>query len=435
MQYRETACGPVFCGERSNMPKPSWKNGSRLPLSDESLAAAIFGTCGGCSWQNLDYRQQLTFKKKHVEELFERIGGLGKVAVQETIPAPAQYFYRNKMEFSFGAHRWLTREEIQSGAVLQKDFALGLHLPRRYDKILDLENCYLPHPIAVSILRRVRDLACQQRWKAYDGRKRSGFLRNLIIRTADCTGEIMVHLVTSRSETDRMRYFTDTLVRSFPGITTIVNTVNRGLGPLNADRQPTVYHGEGMIRERLDNLDLHVAPNAFFQPNTAQARAMYAIVRAYSELQGDEVIFDLYSGIGSISLYMARYARQVVGFENQESAVQNALRNARANRIDNCFFALVDAKEALTPVFLRRHGCPNLLITDPPRPGMHVDVCRRIAQVRPQRIIYVSCNPATQARDLKLLCESYSIEAVQPIDLFPQTHHIENIVKLRRQSK
>ncbi len=391
-----------------------------------------FGTCGGCCWQNLDYPQQLAFKSKQVKDLFERIGGLGRVDVQQAMASPAQYFYRNKMEFSFGASRWLTREEIKSGVKLQKDFALGLHLPRRYDKILDLEHCYLPHPIAVEILNRVRQLAVQQHWKAYHSQRHSGFLRNLVIRTADSTQQVMVHLVTSRSEPERLRVFTDVLVRGFPAITTIVNTVHAGPGPMDARLQATVHYGEGTIRERLDGLDFQIAPTAFFQPNTAQAERMYAVVREYSELQGDEVIFDLYSGIGTISLYLARSVRQVVGIENQESAVQNAVRNAQINQIHNCSFALADVKEALTPAFLRQQGRPNLLITDPPRPGMHAQVCRRIVQMRPDRIVYISCNPATQARDLKLLSECYSIEAVQPIDLFPHTHHIENIVLLRR---
>ena len=393
-----------------------------------------FGTCGGCCWQNLDYGQQLVFKTDQVKDLFERIGGLENIPIREAMPSPAQYFYRNKMEFSFGASRWLTREEIESGEELQKNFALGLHLPKRYDKILDLEHCYLPQPIAVEILNRVRQLAVEKQWKAYHSRHHTGFLRHLIIRTADSTQQVMVHLVSSRSDPDRLRVFTDLLVDRFPAITTLINTVHSGPGPMNSGLQPTVTHGEGTILERLDGLDFRIAPADFFQPNTAQAEKMYALVREYSQLQGDEVIFDLYCGIGTISLYLARSVQRVVGFENQESAIQNALSNAQANQIHNCSFALADVKDALTPAFIRQQGRPNVIVTDPPRPGMHAQVCRRILQIGPERVVYISCNPATQARDLRLLSKGYCIEVVQPIDLFPHTHHIENIALLRRKT-
>jgi 23S rRNA (uracil1939-C5)-methyltransferase len=391
-----------------------------------------FGVCGGCTWQNMVYAQQLAFKCQQVQEIFQHLGGLGSLEVRPTLPSPDPYCYRNKMEFTFGTSRWLTRQEIRSGKEVLKDFALGLHVPKRWDKILDLDVCYLQSPRSAEIVNEVRSISLENSWSAYDSRKHEGYLRNLVIRTGHHTGETMVNIITSRSEPKRMRLITEVLGKTFTDITTIVNIVNPTRSPASSGMEEIVYRGEGEITDRIGELVFRIAPSTFFQPNTAQAECLYTVVKEFAGLHGNETVYDLYSGIGSLALFLSDQVTKVVAVENQETAVRDAARNSALNKITNCFFCHGEVQEALSSRFVTEQGKPHVVVADPPRAGMHKDVCRALLNLAPRRIVYVSCNPATQARDLKILCQGYEIESVQPVDMFPQTYHIENVVELRR---
>lgn len=392
-----------------------------------------FGTCGGCRLQNLAYERQLVAKQEQVRDLFERIGGLRPGDVRPTLPSPDVYFYRNKMEFTFGGSRWLTREEIAGGTPLRKDFALGLHIPKRFDKILDLEECFLQSETSVQIVNRVRRLALELGWEPYDTRGHRGYFRNLVIRTGKYTGETMVVAVTATSEPDRMRVLAETLTSEIPGITTLVNAVNPGRSPVAAGEE-FVYHGPGVIHERIGSLVFQVGPSVFFQPNSSQTLSLLEAIRDLARPADHHLAYDLFCGLGTIGLFLAPLVRSVIGVETQAESVRLGSANARLNGIDNCSFHTADAGAALKPDFVRRNGRPDLLILDPPRAGLHPDLIPAILRVGPSRIVYTSCNPATQARDLKLLGGEYEVETVQPIDMFPQTYHIECVVALTARS-
>lgn len=405
-----------------------------LELSPCRVAPACryFGTCGGCTCQNVDYRRQLSFKRAQVEETLQHLGGITGVEVRSTLPSPNVFYYRNKMEFTFGPNRWLMPEEIRSGAELRKGFALGLHLPKRHDKILDLEVCFLQSPVSVQVVNWVRRFAVEHGWHAYSSYSGKGFLRNLVIRTGTNTGDFMINLVTRRRRPGRMKLLSAELLREFPQVTTIVNSINETLSPVASGQEEVVCHGSGVIRERIDDLEFQIAPTTFFQPNTSQARNLFEVVRQYAGLTGHEIVYDLYCGIGTIALFLARNCQKVVGIDNHGTAIGAARANALANGIRNCTFVLMDAAKALNRNLVMRHGKPDVLVVDPPRAGMHKRTCRSILDLAPERVIYVSCNPATQARDLKILSQRYRVVSVRPVDMFPQTYHIENVASLVR---
>ena len=393
-----------------------------------------FGVCGGCKWQHMEYEQQLLFKQRQVSEILEHIGGFDSVSVEPTLPAPHIYDYRSKMEFSFGTNRWLTAAEIASGDELEKGFALGLHIPKRYDKILDLDECHLQSSLSVKIVNKVREVAMAEGWRAYNSNTREGYLRNLVIRTGFFTAESMIYLVTLHNRPDRMKQLTEAILGEIPEVTTVINAINDTLSPVAYGSEEIVYHGPGTIRERIGDLEFCISPTTFFQPNSSQAFHLFQVVREYAQLSGREVVYDLYSGIGTIALLLAPDCRKVVGIDSHEQAVEGARANAAANGIENCSFFSLDAAKSLTRNFALRRGRPEVLVVDPPRVGMHKDVCHAILMMAPERIVYVSCNPATQARDLTVLGSSYEVEKVQPVDMFPQTYHIENVVALKRRS-
>lgn len=391
-----------------------------------------FSVCGGCNWQNVDYEQQLAFKTRQVDEIFRHLGGFEEPQARPTLAAPSPYYYRNKMEFTFGTRRWLTRQEIDSGKPVDRDFALGLHLPGRFDRILDLETCFLQSPRSAELVNRLRDISRQEGWSAYDTKEHRGYLRNLVIRVGHHTGEWMVHLVTSREEPERTGLLSDALLREFPEITTFVNTIHPGPSPVPHNGKEVVLHGPGYIQDRLGRYTFRIAPATFFQPNTVQAERLYEVALDFAALDGEQTLYDLYSGIGGVSLFFSERAGKVVGVENQPKAVQDAICNAQANGVSNCFFYEADVSSALTPAFMTLRGKPDVVVIDPPRVGIHPEVCKTLIRTWPERVVYISCNPATQARDLKLLSPAYRIEAVQPVDMFPQTYHIENVVLLVR---
>lgn len=391
-----------------------------------------FGTCGGCKWQHVDYQAQLHAKTQSVREALIHTGGFEGVDVARAIGSEKVYFYRNKMEFSFSAGRWLTREEIDSGRTFDTDFALGLHVPGHFDKVLDLHECHLQSPTSRAIVNGVRDLAREQGWDPWHIRRHTGFLRHLVIRTGERTGEIMVNLVTNGYDEARMDAAAGYLRQAFPGVTTFVNTIHTGKAQTAFGEEIRTIYGPGVIHDRIGAYTFEIAANAFFQTNTAQAEKLYAVAREFAELRPDDLVYDLYCGAGTIAIYLADAVRRVVGIELVEEAVANARANAAANAVENCAFITGDMLEVFGEEFVAEHGKPDVLVVDPPRAGMHPKVVEQVRTLGPERFVYVSCNPQTQARDLEMLREAYRIEAVQPVDLFPHTHHIENVVKLRR---
>lgn len=388
-----------------------------------------FGVCGGCTLQNASYEAQLEFKRSQVQDLLERIGNFDRVEVPPVIPSPRRFYYRNKMEFTFGNTRWVTREEIESQKKLDRDFALGLHAPRRYDRIVDLDVCYLQSPETAKILNATRSLAVSQNWEPYDSRKHRGFVRNLVVRTTARTNQILVNLVTTTSDAARMDQFSEALLQAVPNVTTILNSVNDTRSPV-AGGQETILYGGGYIQEQLDDYLFRVYATSFFQPNPLQAENLAAVVRDFAQIEGSEKALDLYSGAGAIALSLSSQFSEVLGLENHSASVEAARITTKLNEVNNCRFLEADVNnlDRALPEGWKR---PEVIVADPPRSGMHGSVCNALNEsVSPKRIIYISCNPATQARDLSLLKKRYRLLRVQPMDMFPQTYHIENVALL-----
>jgi len=395
-----------------------------------------FGTCGGCKWQHVDYQAQLDFKRQHVIDALERIGGFKGVSVQPTLGAPDIYYYRNKMEFSFG-QRWLTRKELEErsdGSSETELFALGLHIPKRFDRILDLDECWLQSETSYRIVNAVRQFSFDHHLSIYSTDTHTGYLRNLVIREGKRTGDLMVNLVTSEDKPDVMETLRDRLLGQFSQISTVINNITDRKSQVAIGDTEKVYHGPGYITERIGKRTYNISANSFFQTNTLQAENLYEAARRMAHLKSSDVVFDLYSGTGTIALHVADDVSQVVGIESVPSAVDDAQRNAKRNGVENCQFVLGDLKDALTQnaSWNDNHPKPDVTIMDPPRAGMHGKVIEQLLKLAPNRMVYVSCNPATQARDLELLCHTgdYIITEVQPVDMFPHTYHVESVVGL-----
>ncbi len=401
-----------------------------------------FGTCGGCKWQHVGYQAQLDFKRQHVIDALERIGGFTGMQVNPTIGSEDVYFYRNKMEFSFG-NRWLTRAELDAQTsnpeprTEREQFALGMHIPQRFDKIVDINECHLQSQVSNRILNLVRQFCLDHQLTIYSTFTHTGYLRNLVIRQSVHTNELMVNLVTSDDRPELLTALSSTLLAAIPSITTIVNNITQRKSQVAVGDYEKVCHGSGFITETIGKRTYRISANSFFQTNTKQAERLYDTAKRMANLQREDVVFDLYSGTGTIALHIADDVREVVGVESVEPAVVDARKNATANGVGNCTFILGDLKDRLTKdrAWLQNHPKPNVLIIDPPRAGMHEKVVREVVDMHPERIVYVSCNPTTQARDLKLMCADadYAIVEVQPVDMFPHTYHIENVVSLKRQ--
>lgn len=399
-----------------------------------------FDACGGCKWQHVEYPAQLQMKGEGAVGALRHAGlDLSGADLRPALGADPTdgsggvYFYRNKMEFSFSAQRWLTDWEVASGESFDKDFALGLHVPGRFDKVLDLKACYLQSPWSAALVNGVRDFAKEQGWAPWHPREHTGYLRILAIRQPAHTADRMVNLVTSHYDEARMAALADFLRQSFPEVTTLVNTINSGVAQTAFGEEVHTVFGPGIVRDRIGDYTYEIASNAFFQTNTVQAERLYAIAKEFAHLKPDDVVYDLYCGAGTISLFVADAVEKVVGVELVEEAVENARASAAANGVDNCTFVAGDMLELFKPELVEEHGRPDVLILDPPRAGLHPKVVGQIAHLRPERIVYVSCNPVSQARDLHYLLEAanYQIEAVQPVDMFPHTHHSECVVGLR----
>jgi 23S rRNA (uracil1939-C5)-methyltransferase len=395
------------------------------------------GVCGGCKWQEVDYRAQIDFKRQHVIDALERIGGFAGIPVNATLGSPDIYFYRNKMEFSFGA-KWLTREEMERGTSVEgrgeDRFALGLHIPERFDRVLDIEECWLQSETSREIVNFVRGFCKARGLDIYSTFTHTGYLRNLVIRQSTHTGELMVNLVTLDDRPALMQELSKELRDKFPSVTTFVNNMTDRKSQVAIGDREVVYYGPGSITEMIGKRTYRISANSFFQTNTLQAERLYDVAKKMASLGKQDVVFDLYSGTGTIALHVADEAAEVVGIESVGSAVEDARRNAEVNGVGNCTFILGDLKDRLTKdtAWLAEHPRPSVMIIDPPRSGMHEKVVKQVLEIAPRRIVYVSCNPATQARDLKLMAASgqYAIRDVQPVDMFPHTYHIENVVLL-----
>jgi 23S rRNA (uracil1939-C5)-methyltransferase len=395
-----------------------------------------FGVCGGCKWQHVRYDAQLTFKRQHVIDALERIGGFRGIVVNPTLGCDDPYFYRNKMEFSFG-QRWLSREELavqKESGTKTASFALGLHVPQWFDRIVDLDECWLQSELSFRIVNGVRRFALEEGLSVYSTFAHEGFLRNLVIRQSKRTGDVMVNIVTFDSRPAIMTALTHRLVMDFPEITTVCNNITDRKSLVAIGDEERVYHGQGYITERIGERTYKISANSFFQTNTSQAERLYNTARNMAQFTPADVVFDLYSGTGTIALHIADLVRWVVCVESVSAAVEDAHRNAADNGVENCRFLLGDLRDILLTQkqVLGEFGKPNVMIIDPPRAGMHADVVRSVMEISPQRIIYISCNPTTQARDLKMLAEQYRVGDVQPVDMFPHTYHIENVVALSR---
>lgn len=405
----------------------------KSPLRTEPFCSH-FGVCGGCKWQCLSYEEQLKYKQKQV---FDNLTRIGKVELPEFRPilgSEKTRFYRNKLEFTFSNKRWLTEEEVKQDVKYDQMNAVGFHIPGAFDKVLAIDKCWLQDDISNQIRNAVRDYAYAHNFPFFNLRTQEGLLRNIMIRTSS-TGELMVVLqckVTDDEGRRKMEEILQFMADSFPQITSLMYVINNKCNDTIGDLDVEVFKGNDHIFEEMEGLRFKVGPKSFYQTNSEQAYNLYKVAREFAGLTGNELVYDLYTGTGTIANFVARQARKVVGIEYVPEAIEDAKVNSGLNGIDNTLFYAGDMKDILTNDFIAEHGRPDVIITDPPRAGMHNDVIDVILAAEPKRIVYVSCNPATQARDLQLLDGKYKVTAVQPVDMFPHTHHVENVVQLER---
>jgi 23S rRNA (uracil1939-C5)-methyltransferase len=388
-----------------------------------------FGTCGGCKWQSLSYTTQLYYKQKYVTDAFTRIGKLTYGDVTPILPNKESYFYRNKLEFSFSNKKWLTNEEIKNGIEVPNKNALGFHIPGLFDKILDINNCYLQAEPSNSIRLAIRDYAFKNNFSFFDIRNKAGFLRTVMIRTTS-TKEVMVVISMFENNEDDMKGLCAYLKEHFPQITSLQYVHNPKGNDTIQDLDIKTFSGKDHITEEMEGLKFNISAKSFYQTNSEQAYQLYKITREYAQLKETDVVYDLYTGTGTIANFIARHCKKVIGIEYVEAAVKDAFKNSEHNGINNTFFAAGDMKDIFTYEFVNTHGNPDVIITDPPRAGMSPEVITVMMNLKAKRIVYVSCNPSTQARDLALMEHLYTIEKVQPVDMFPQTAHVENVVLL-----
>lgn len=388
-----------------------------------------FGICGGCKWQVLPYAEQLKYKQKQVEDNLTRIGKIELPDIHHILGSEKTQFYRNKLEFTFSNKKWLTLEQINSGESFDNMNALGFHIPGMFDKVLDIDKCWLQEDISNQIRNFIRQYCYDKNYTFFDLRNRGGLMRNLIVRTST-TGELMVIVVFYDDEKEQQEDLLTAVATEFPQITSLLYIVNQKANDTITDQDVLVWKGNDCIYEEMEGLKFKIGPKSFYQTNSEQAYNLYKIARDFANLSGDELVYDLYTGTGTIANFVASKAKKVVGIEYVEDAILDAKVNSQINKIDNTLFYAGDMKDILTQDFINEHGRPDVIITDPPRAGMHDDVIKTILFSEPDRIVYVSCNPATQARDLSLLDEKYKVERVQPVDMFPHTHHVENVVLL-----
>jgi len=402
-------------------------------LSDKRTEAICehFGTCGGCKWQHMAYEHQLHYKQKEVVNNLIRLGHIELPETSPILGSEKQYFYRNKMEFSFSDSRWLTLEEIQSDEDFGDKNALGFHIPGMWDKILDVNMCHLQADPSNSIRNTVKEFAVKNEMEFFNTRKQTGLLRTLMIRTTSI-GEIMVLVQFFKEDKIKRELLLDHLVGKFPEITSLQYVVNTKANDTIYDQDVICYKGRDHIFEEMEDLKFKINAKSFYQTNSEQAYQLYKVTREFAGLTGDELVYDLYTGTGTIAQFVAKQAKKIIGVESVPEAIEAAKENAQLNNIKNVDFYVGDMKNVFNDSFINTHGRPDVVITDPPRDGMHKDVVQQLLNIMPEKIVYVSCNSATQARDLALMNDQYKVTKVQPVDMFPQTHHVENVVLLKR---
>ncbi|MDY0989780.1 23S rRNA (uracil-C(5))-methyltransferase RlmCD [Flavobacterium sp. ACN2] len=388
-----------------------------------------FGVCGGCKWQNMKYSQQLAFKQNEVKNHLQRIGKIELPEFEDILGSEKQFFYRNKMEFSFSNSRWLTEKEIGSTEDLGNRNALGFHIPKMWDKILDIKKCHLQEDPSNAIRNEIRAFANEHNLAFFNPREHSGLLRTVMIRTVS-TGEIMVLIQFFEEDKENRELILDHLYEKFPQITSLQYVVNGKPNDTIYDQDVILYKGRNYILEEMEGLKFSINAKSFYQTNSDQAYELYKITRDFAGLTGNEVVYDLYTGTGTIAQFVSKKAKKVIGVESVPEAIIDAKANAERNNITNCEFFVGDMKVVFNEAFIAQHGKPDVIITDPPRDGMHKDVVEQILKIAPKKVVYVSCNSATQARDLALMDEKYKVTRVRPVDMFPQTHHVENVVLL-----
>lgn len=390
-----------------------------------------FGVCGGCKWQHIPYEYQMKYKRQQVVDALERIA---KVDLPEVMPAMGSAnttHYRNKLEFTFSNKCWLTFEELNSGKEFPDRNALGFHIPGAFDKVLDIKKCWLQEDVSNEIRLFLRGYAIEKGYSFYDLRAQEGLMRTIMIRTTS-TGEIMLIVVFGAPEEEAIADVMQALKSKFPQITSLQYVINLKVNDTIADQEVVLYSGREYVEEEMEGLKFRIGPKSFYQTNSLQAYELYKVARRMADLTGDELVYDLYTGTGTIANFVSRKAKKVIGIEYVPEAIEDAKLNSAVNGIDNTEFYAGDMKDILTDEFVEANGRPDVMIVDPPRAGMHEDVVNVILNAEPERIVYVSCNPATQARDLALLDAKYRVTEVQPVDMFPHTHHVENVVKLVR---
>ena len=389
-----------------------------------------FGVCGGCKWQSLPYEEQLNQKTKQVEDQLVRIGHLDIPEVRPCLGSEHTREYRNKLEFTFADKRWLTYEEIAEGGDIATTPAVGFHIPGCFDKVLDIRKCHLQVDLSNRIRLATKQFCIDNGYSFHNARAHEGLMRTMVIRTAS-TGEVMVIVVFNENDTERINALMSHLRDMFPEITSLIYMINEKWNDSLGDREPICFAGKDHIIEEMEGLKFKVGPKSFYQTNSEQAYELYKVTRDFADLKPTDTLYDLYTGTGTIANFCARRAKRVVGVEYVPEAIEDAKVNSMINSIDNTTFYAGDMKDVLSDDFIKRNGQPDVIILDPPRAGVDERVIEVIKRAAPQRMVYVSCNPSTQARDLALLSDMYTIEAVQPVDMFPHTHHVENVVKLR----
>tara|TARA_R110002020_G_scaffold185402_2_gene382989 strand:- start:810 stop:2222 length:1413 start_codon:yes stop_codon:yes gene_type:complete len=404
-------------------------------LSDKRVDPVCqhFNVCGGCKWQDMGYEHQLFYKQKEVENNLKRIGHLDLPELTPILGSEQQYFYRNKMEFSFSDSRWLTLDEIQSDQQIDNKNALGFHIPGMWDKILDIKKCHLQKDPSNAIRLETKRFAIENGLTFFNPRNQYGMLRTLMLRTSSI-GEIMVLVQFFENDKEKRELLLNYLSKTFPEITSLLYVINPKQNDTIYDQEIICFSGRDHIFEEMEGLKFKINAKSFYQTNSEQAYELYKITRNFADLKGDELVYDLYTGTGTIAQFVSKKAKKVIGIESVPEAILDAKANAERNKIENVDFFVGDMKNVFNEQFIAQNGVPDVIITDPPRDGMHKDVVQQILNIAPKKVVYVSCNSATQARDLELMKEMYTITKVQPVDMFPQTHHVENVVLLEKKA-
>ena len=389
-----------------------------------------FGVCGGCKWQHLDYKIQLEQKEQQVKDAIRRIA---KVEPKEFLPILGNKtlsHYRNKLEFSFSNKRWITEEEVAEGHPIEQRKALGFHRPGTFDKVVDINECHLQNDVSNRIRNHVRELTLSEEYKYYDIRGNHGFLRQMVVRT-NRKGEVMLILIFGQENQELIRELSDAVLAAFPEVVSMYHFINTKGNSSYYDLEEIHYHGDTYFTEVLGEIEYKIGPKSFFQTNTVQAENLYNIAKSFANIQQEDNVYDLYTGLGSIALFVADQCSQITGIEEIQEAIDMAKLNAESNNIEHATFYAGDVKDLLTDAFVEKHGKADIIITDPPRVGMHKEVVEMLLKLETPRLVYISCNPSTQARDIEILSEKYTLEKIQPVDMFPHTHHVESVALLK----